>query len=321
MHKATDELVTVIIPTHNRADLVARAIQSALDQTYDHFELIVVDDASTDGTQQVVKNSSDPRLRYIRHERNRGAPAARNTGIEMSSGEYIAFLDDDDTWHAAKLELQVHRLKSAPPEVGVVCCHVRGLSPRGSVNRMCEASGDVLQRALEFDLSGCITSSMLVRGAALRGVAPLDESLPGCQDSDLTIALSVDWHFSFVDKVLVFKGESHERISTGEGKNRGRRMVIQKHDHLYRRFPRRVKRRALAKQHYEEGRRSITRSKDCAAGLAALLRSLFLSPAVLLHMLRLHIYHQLRLGPRMSQATSLDDAKTRAGTSSSTSEK
>lgn len=96
--------VSVVIPTYNRAHLVGRAIQSVLNQTYQDFEIIVVDDGSTDNTEEVVKSFNDPRIRYIRHDQNRGGSAARNTGIKMARGEYIAFQDSDDEWLPEKLE-------------------------------------------------------------------------------------------------------------------------------------------------------------------------------------------------------------------------
>ena len=94
----TDKSVTVsvIIPTYNRAHLVGRAIRSVLNQTYQDFEIIVVDDCSTDNTEEIVKGFNDHRIRYMRHDRNRGGSAARNTGIKASQGKYIAFLDSDD---------------------------------------------------------------------------------------------------------------------------------------------------------------------------------------------------------------------------------
>ncbi len=277
-------LVSVIIPTYNRAHLLGRAIQSVLDQTFEDYELIVVDDASTDDTEEIVNAFSDPRLRYVRHGENRGAPAARNTGIQVSNGAYVGFLDSDDAWHPEKLDRQIRKFQEGGAKLGVVCCHVRGLSPSGAVARICSASGNVLEQALTFELIGCITSSMLIRVAALNQICPLDESLPGCQDTDLKIALSTQWEFDFVDEVLVFKGEGHPRISTSAAKDVARRLVIEKYDHLYQRFPVHVKRRAWAKHYYEMGRRSLVQQKAWGQGMIAICRSVLLSPALVMSM-------------------------------------
>ncbi|MFC6990634.1 glycosyltransferase family 2 protein [Haladaptatus sp. GCM10025707] len=90
--------VSVVIPTYNRSEEVTHAIDSVLAQTYDDFELLVVDDGSTDDTEEVVTSYDDDRVKFIEHEENQGAPAARNTGIEHAEGEYVAFLDSDDEW-------------------------------------------------------------------------------------------------------------------------------------------------------------------------------------------------------------------------------
>jgi glycosyltransferase involved in cell wall biosynthesis len=114
--------VSVVIPVHNRETLIGRAIDSVLRQTYTDFELLVVDDGSTDGTvARVQAQTGDPRLRLLRHTTNRGAAAARNTAIMAARGEFIAFLDSDDEWLPDKLERQVACLASAPPDM-LMCC-------------------------------------------------------------------------------------------------------------------------------------------------------------------------------------------------------
>lgn len=105
--------VSVIIPTYNRANIIGRAIRSVLAQTHQDLELIIVDDASDDDTQAVVESFQDDRIRYIRHEVNRRGAAARNTGIEAATGEYVAFLDSDDEWVENKLEIQLRTIQSA----------------------------------------------------------------------------------------------------------------------------------------------------------------------------------------------------------------
>jgi len=110
--------VSVIIPAYNGTQFLGQAITSVLEQTYTDFEIIVVDDCSTDGTAKVAKQFADPRVQYIRHENNRGAVAARQTGIRVSSGEIIALLDQDDLFHPAKLATHVAFLQ-AQPAVGV----------------------------------------------------------------------------------------------------------------------------------------------------------------------------------------------------------
>lgn len=117
--EAIKDLVSVIIPTYNRAHLIKRSAMSVLNQTYSNLELIIVDDGSTDNTEEVVKSINDNRVIYIKQP-NQGACAARNNGIDHAQGEFIAFQDSDDVWHVDKLEKQVKCLKEIGADV-VVC--------------------------------------------------------------------------------------------------------------------------------------------------------------------------------------------------------
>ncbi|GAH83893.1 unnamed protein product, partial [marine sediment metagenome] len=114
--------VSVIIPTYNRADMVGRAIQSVINQTYQDFEIIIIDDASTDNTREVAREfqEREKRIKYFKHEINKGGGAARNTGIKNSKGEYIAFLDSDDEWYPEKLEKQIEIFNKNDENLGVV---------------------------------------------------------------------------------------------------------------------------------------------------------------------------------------------------------
>jgi glycosyltransferase involved in cell wall biosynthesis len=113
--------ISVIIPTYNRAPLIYRALDSVLRQTFSDFEIIVVDDCSQDETSYLVKKHDDPRIRLICHEKNLGAAAARNTGIEEAKGSYIAFLDSDDEWLPFKLDHQYKALKGASAPYDLSC--------------------------------------------------------------------------------------------------------------------------------------------------------------------------------------------------------
>jgi len=112
--------VSVILPTYNRAQILPDAMRSVLDQSYDDLELIVVDDASKEDIEAVVKAFDDPRCRYLRMPQNGGAAAARNYGLQHVRGKYIGFHDSDDLWLPGKLDRQVKLLDEQPPEVGVV---------------------------------------------------------------------------------------------------------------------------------------------------------------------------------------------------------
>jgi glycosyltransferase involved in cell wall biosynthesis len=114
--------VSVIIPTYNRAHLVLRAIQSVLSQTFADFELIVVDDGSVDNRREAVARFDDPRIQYIRLERNRGLGAARNVDTDAARGEYIAFLDSDDEWLESKLAEQLEQARHSSSGFGVFYC-------------------------------------------------------------------------------------------------------------------------------------------------------------------------------------------------------
>ena len=112
--------VSVILPTYNRTRTLRRSCESVLNQSFRDLELLVVDDASTEDIEGCVRALGDPRVRYIRRERNGGAAAARNTGLAEARGAYIAFQDSDDVWLPGKLATQVAQLDALPPEVGAV---------------------------------------------------------------------------------------------------------------------------------------------------------------------------------------------------------
>lgn len=182
--------VSIIIPTYNRAHLVAEAIKSVLNQTFTDFELIVVDDGSTDNTEEVVRSFADPRLKYLK-QFNNGVSAARNTGIENAEGEFIAFLDHDDLYLPEKLSVQVSKMEE-DPTVGFVYSLYLGTRGRETPNR----PGGDCHTPLELShlLLGILAhlSTALVRRSWLQEVGGFDERLRyGGEDRDICLRLAL----------------------------------------------------------------------------------------------------------------------------------
>lgn len=203
-------LVSVIIPTHNRVNLLKRAIQSVLDQSYRNLEIIIVDDVSKDNIRKVVDEFNDSRIRYIRHDSNRGGSAARNTGIRAASGEYVAFLDDDDEWAPQKTEEQLKLLN----QYDAVVCSYSMDSDRGkSVASFPKAEiVDLNELRCGFRLGGS-ASALMARMDVLKDIR-FDESLPKCQDWDLYIQIAHKYRIGYLDKPLFrYDDGSHQRIS------------------------------------------------------------------------------------------------------------
>ena len=128
-----EPLISVIIPTFNRAYCVGKAIDSVQAQTHRNTEILVLDDGSTDGTRDLIEQSyaGDPRVRYFFHE-NRGVTATRNWGITLCRGDFVALLDSDDTWSPWKLELQLACFRHHP-EIGMVWSDMEAIGPGGEV--------------------------------------------------------------------------------------------------------------------------------------------------------------------------------------------
>ena len=128
-----NELVSIVIPSYNRGHSIERTIDSALAQTHQALDIIIVDDGSTDDTAERVRRyQNDPRVRYI-HQQNRGVAAARNVGLAAARGDYIALLDSDDIWFPWKLEVQLACLRALPKEVGMIWTDMEAIGPNGEL--------------------------------------------------------------------------------------------------------------------------------------------------------------------------------------------
>jgi glycosyltransferase involved in cell wall biosynthesis len=182
---------------------VKRAIDSVLAQTYDDFEIVVVDDCSTDDTPVVVRGYDDDRVRYIRHDENQGACAARNTGIKHSEGRYIAFLDSDDEWDETKLSKQVECIESESRSVGVVYTGYRvQRSDSLELGQVPSKSGDIHRDQLTKDWVSP-TSAVLVKKACFDSVGVFDTELQARQDYEMWLRISQKFKFEYVKEPLV----------------------------------------------------------------------------------------------------------------------
>lgn len=206
--------ISVIIPTYNRSDVLPRALKSVLRQTYVPCEIIVVDDASTDNTVNVVNEFDDDRIEYIRHSENRHVSAARNTGIDASTGSYIAFLDDDDVWRPKKLEKQVNLLESASEKLGLVYCWMNIHTEKGVTKYNPTISNNAFPKILDKQPIGN-ASTLLVPRTVIDDIGDFDESLPRGNDGDFIRRVAKSYHIDFVPEILVDYHEDHsnERIT------------------------------------------------------------------------------------------------------------
>jgi len=226
--------VSVVIPVRNRPIVVRRAIESVLAQTHQDFEIIVVDDGSTDDTVSAVKAFTDPRVKLTGHDRQRGGSAARNTGIRASSARYIAFLDSDDEWLPNKLQRQLEVFERSDEHLALVYTGAEWVYPDGTVRTVIgRRYADLARRLLTSNVIG-ETSVGIVRRRALSEIGGFDESLPSCQDMDLWLRICERFHADVVSDALVrvAKGDDNPRITNNVADAlEGRALFCHKHKH------------------------------------------------------------------------------------------
>ncbi|MCD6499669.1 MAG: glycosyltransferase family 2 protein [Deltaproteobacteria bacterium] len=190
-----DSLVSVVVPTFNRAGRIAAALDSIFDQNYRPIELLVVDDGSTDDTKTILEKwanqhrSADFQVRLIWNEHG-GAPAARNSGMRMASGEFIQFADSDDRLLPGKIALQVEQMHETGVDMAV--CDYFWMDEDGNILHEHRNDGDLKKKVSRHDSVFIMTP--LVRLAKIRGVVWWDEKMPWCQDMDffLKVFLVID---------------------------------------------------------------------------------------------------------------------------------
>lgn len=277
MTVADPPLVSVIIPTYNRAQLLRRSIFSVLAQTYRNLELIVVDDCSTDDTPAIVSAIADSRLRYLRRQQNGHAAAARNQGIAAARGELIAFQDDDDCWLVQKLEKQVHALLAAPAEVGWCLGSYIALEPWG-----CRYIGGEFyfsqidyRRGSGFDgpkYNLIATPNWLVKREVLERAGPFDDRLRSWDDWELGLRLDRITRKIHVDEPLWVQSHGGGMMRAERARASDMRIIMQKHGAMWA-----ANKRVLARHWYVIGRAEAM-FDAVPAGRAELMISLRLDP-------------------------------------------
>ncbi len=234
MKKIEIPKISVVIPTHNRPDRVKNAIQSVVDQSFKDIEIIVVDDAGEKSAESVVRCINDDRIIYIRHKKNRGGGAARNTGIKKARAEYVAFLDDDDEWFPKKLEKQFDVFEKHKEDVGFVFCGIRlyyeGKDGYGDQKFEKPGLHDFYEDILSHRFR-TYTPTLMIKKSILDKVSGFDDSFPSNQEWEMMIRISKEIKGYWLPEILVkVNFLAGEHIGGNLGRRiEGRKKLIDKH--------------------------------------------------------------------------------------------
>lgn len=238
------KLVSAVIITHNRKQLVMRAVESVLEQTYSNVECIVVDDASTDGTNELFADNNEVQYIYIPQSESRGGNHARNVGIAAAKGEYIAFLDDDDYWLPTKIEKQAALIEEK--NCDAVYCGMRPeyISPSGNVRYedwppLLEGQGDISKKILSRIY--IITSGLFVRKNTLVEIGGFDEYVRYWQEYELSIRLAQVTNIYAVNECLyvyrIDEKDKHRLTNKFDAWKISAKYIRSKYKNLYKQLP------------------------------------------------------------------------------------
>lgn len=227
--------VSVIIPTHNRAEFLRSAIASVLKQTYQDFEVIVVDDASDEACHDVLSYFGENRIKYIRHEVNKGDAGSRNTGILNSSGDYLAFLDDDDEWLPEKLQMQVDLLRNSSAKAGGVytgSLTIEKMSGKILGVKVPKKKRDPFQEILLDNFIA--TSSIVLKRECFETVGLFDETIPYNSDYDMWIRIARKYCFECIQEPLFIYHTHRTKLNTNlKLVLQGHEIVLEKYDKYF----------------------------------------------------------------------------------------
>nr|WP_275440132.1 glycosyltransferase family 2 protein [Paenibacillus sp. ACRRY] len=214
-------LISIIMPVYNRQESIACAIESILNQTYSNFELIIIDDGSTDKTCSIISSFSDDRIRYFLLKKNIGAAAARNVGIHRAKGQWIAFQDSDDYWDPSKLRKQVQLIDDRSPSI-IFSSFVRNKKgskeyiPKNQKDIIIPKEGRLNKQLLRGNFIA--TPTVLMPKVFFEKFGGFNEQMPRFQDWELWLRLSSDCNFIWIDEPLVKVEYTENSISSDRSK-------------------------------------------------------------------------------------------------------
>lgn len=216
----TNPQIDVIIPTYNREKMIERAVRSVLEQSYDNINVIVVDDCSTDHTEQIVEKIGDARIKFYKLPQNGGAGHARNEGVKLASAELIAFHDSDDVWRPEKLERQMDYW-GKHPEFSMVYCPYLSHRSDGSLSQMPypgmpgELEGDIFYSLLVRNSIGAPT--ILLKKECFLECGGFDDSLRCLEDWEFALRFAHKYLIGYVDEVLMDVYRTADSVSSEVG--------------------------------------------------------------------------------------------------------
>jgi len=265
--------ISVIIPAYNRAQTLARAVQSVLNQGIQDLEILLVDDGSTDGTPGVMESFQDPRIVRISHPRNLGAAAARNSGLRKARGDYVAFLDSDDEWLPEKLDRQLELLERLPRRWALSCTAFYLVEEVGQTLVCCPPK-DLSRQLLETcDYSP--GSTLVLRRDCLSSVGELDEGLERLEDWDWLLRLARYYCMAYLERPLakIYK----KGIPSASATERATLRFLHKHkDEIERYGPRQS--RKIYSRHYLRLAHYLYMEGDVKKGTSYLLKAVLERP-------------------------------------------
>lgn len=233
---------TVVIPTHNRVVFLMEAIESVLAQTFKDYELIVVDDHSTDGTKAAVTSLEDPRIRYVLNDRNPGGAGTRNAGIFRSRGAWVAFLDDDDVWLPKKLELHYKKIQEFDNSVGLLYSGSAkyDFTNQSQISISVPEKEGWIQDDLLYKNYLETFSRVSIRADVLKKVGGLDERFEALQDRDLYVRIAGVCKIALIKDTLTLSRRSNTNRITTNTKKRlsGISLFVEKYKYLINSSPR-----------------------------------------------------------------------------------